>query len=80
MMGALQELDPTGKFSSVADVWSFNAADVSTGASVAFSSCCNAQVHESASCAAVSALRCWLVHTHTQQGHTQQWRYHILST
>lgn len=41
---ALQDLDPTGKFSSVANVWSFNAANVSTGAGVPFSSCCNAQV------------------------------------
>lgn len=40
----LQELDPTGKFSSLADVWSFNAADMSSGIAVSFSSCCTPQV------------------------------------
>ena len=40
----LQELDPNGKFSSLADVWSFNAADKSSGTAVPFSSCCTPQV------------------------------------
>ena len=40
----MQALDPAGKFSGSSDVWSFNAADTSTHASVPFSSCCTAQV------------------------------------
>ncbi|CAL5225804.1 g8581 [Coccomyxa viridis] len=55
---AVQDLDPTGKFSSVANVWSFNAANVSTGAGVPFSSCCNAQGFDKARCTCARRTDC----------------------
>lgn len=57
----LQELDPTGKFSSLADVWSFNAADKSSGTAVPFSSCCTPQVNLAPHCLTLDG---WLQHYH----------------
>lgn len=79
---ALQDLDPTGKFSSVADVWSFSAADTSTGATVPFPSCCNAQVQNFTPCAAshvcTEILAC--SYLHTGKGIASSWWYLILNT
>ena len=47
----LQTLDPTAKFSSTADVWSFNAQV--DGAAVPFAQCCSEQgfAHSRCTCA-----------------------------
>lgn len=37
---AVQELDPTGKFASMASVWQWKAVDKVSGQSTDFSSCC----------------------------------------
>ncbi|CAK0779632.1 hypothetical protein CVIRNUC_004824 [Coccomyxa viridis] len=55
---AVEELDPTGKFSSLADVWSFNAADKSSGTAVPFSRCCTPQGFDQTKCTCAKRTDC----------------------
>ena len=52
----LQTLDPTAKFSSTADVWSFNAEV--DGAAVPFAQCCSDQGFAHGRCTCASRTNC----------------------